>query len=377
MVGVWRSDWLAPSETFIRDQMISMNKWRPLPIGLRRVPNGIVIDNVMAPFTRKFSSRVGHRLSASTNYRVPYDAYLRQNRVELIHSHFGPGAIRVLEMARRNSIPLISTFHGFDVTSEPAGASRRARHYRSRLKNVFDYASRLLAVSDFVAARLLELGAPEEKIEKHNIGIPIHDSENKFGIPSECREGIIFVGRLIAQKGPQQVLAAVKSLPNDLKNVPVTLVGSGPLKDRLVEQTRASGLNVRFTGTLSSEGVAAELAKHAVFCGASSAFEGRVEAFGIVYLEAALQGLPVVAYASGGVGEAVSDGETGFLVPEGDVAALAERLASVLHDRRLGTALGRAGYERVVRRFDIRDCTRGLERIYDAVTEEGSPMRRG
>ena len=85
----------------------------------------------------------------------------------------------------------------------------------------------------------------------------------------------------------------------------------------------------------------------------------------MVFLEAACAGLPVVSYRHGGVPEAVADGESGLLVPEGDVVALSTALEDLLSNPDKAALLGRAGRHRVTSRFDIRTCTADLENIYD------------
>ena len=86
-----------------------------------------------------------------------------------------------------------------------------------------------------------------------------------------------------------------------------------------------------------------------------------------MYLEAALHGVPAVAYDSGGVREAVLSGITGLLAPEGDTAALTAHLTTLLTDPGLAARLGRAGRARIVRDFDVVAQTAELERIYDRV----------
>lgn len=87
----------------------------------------------------------------------------------------------------------------------------------------------------------------------------------------------------------------------------------------------------------------------------------------MVFLEAAAQGTPAVAYRHGGVNESVVDGETGLLAAEGDIAGLTDNLRRVLTDRALAERLGTRGRERVLAEFDIRTCTARLEDLYDEV----------
>ena len=92
-----------------------------------------------------------------------------------------------------------------------------------------------------------------------------------------------------------------------------------------------------------------------------------------MFAEAALAGLPVVAYRHGGVVEAVADGETGLLVAEGDVSALSGALAELLTDLARAERLGAAGRARVLADFYVATNTAALEDLYDeAVAIAGS-----
>jgi colanic acid/amylovoran biosynthesis glycosyltransferase len=92
-----------------------------------------------------------------------------------------------------------------------------------------------------------------------------------------------------------------------------------------------------------------------------------MEAFGLVAAEAQAAGTPVVAYDSGGLGEAVSAGVGGLLVPEGDIRTLSVAIAHLLGDPGQAEAMGRAGRDWVRAERNIEIQTRRLEAIYDEV----------
>ncbi len=388
VVAIWRTNWLPASETFIRNQIEALQRWSPLLIGLRRVPDGLPIEPDLAPFDLSLTGRIRQRTAGAVGYRGVYDGTLRRRRARLIHAHFGPGGIHALPIARRLEIPLMVTFHGFDATSLPAQTGAAGRRYRSDLRRLFDGAARLLAVSEFIADRLVALGAPREKVTVHHIGTPISPApispapatrgptarESAARLPAArppAPQGsvILFVGRLRRQKGLDQLLDAVAMLPGPVRDpLQVRIVGYGELADHLHRRIDAERLPVTMLGRLGSDQVREQLDAAAIFCAPSvSIGDGAVEGFGMVYLEAALQGLPVVAFHHGGVGEAVLDEVTGLLAPEGDVAQLSGLLLRLLSDPPLRRRLGEAGRERVRRHFDIRAQTAVLEQIYDQV----------
>jgi glycosyltransferase involved in cell wall biosynthesis len=196
----------------------------------------------------------------------------------------------------------------------------------------------------------------------HHIGIPTIGAR----VARPKRDGIVFVGRFVEKKGVYDLLDAVSMLPPRQRNTQVVLIGDGPERDGIASRASELGLNVRFTGVLSQLEIAQELQRAAVFCGPSrTATSGDAEGFGMVFIEAALNGVPVVAYAHGGVTSAVLDGLTGLLAPEGDVDGLSARLAELLDDEALRAKLSLAGSARVVSEFDVRTQTAMLESVYD------------
>ncbi len=163
--------------------------------------------------------------------------------------------------------------------------------------------------------------------------------------------GIVSVGRLIRRKGFDVLLDAVQRLPPEIM---LTIIGDGPERDRLQDQARELGISdrVRFLHGLSDVDVLAALKSHRVFCQLPRELqEGDIEGFGIVFLEAAACGLPVVAGNSGGVSDAVSDGLNGFLVDPANPSEIADRLFTVLFDDSVYQGM-RDGARQWIQRFD-------------------------
>lgn len=375
VVAIWRSSWLPPSETFVENQTASLRRWRPVRVGLRRLPVSLPVTPDLAPFSRSPISRLGHRVSATSGYRWPYDRWMRRHDVRLIHAHFGPGGVKALPIARRTGIPLVVTFHGFDVTTEARAEGIGGDRYRAELRGLFAGARRLIAVSDFVAGELRDLGGPPERIVVHTIGIPLGAAASPNPPDPQPAAGkelvVTFVGRLIPRKGVDHLIDAVSRLPGPLRDrTRVRIVGFGPHEPQLRERAASSGVAIEFLGRRSPAEVADVLAGSTVFCAPSRSIGHEAEGFGLVFLEAALAGVPVVAYRHAGVTEAVQDGVTGLLAPEGDVAALSRHLAMLLDDPDAAARMGAEGARRVRRDFDILSCTAVLEDLYDEVVAE-------
>jgi len=370
-VAVWREVWLADSETFVRDQVAAMSRWDPYLVGLRHRPNVLGVTADLAPLASTRLTEARTQLTGSLGLRRRIARGLHEADVGLVHAHFGTSATQVLPVARRAGLPLVVTFHGYDVTRTPGLRFPFGAEYRRRLAQVFDYSSRLVAVSDFIAAELVRLGAPEHKVVVRHIGIVVDPDQPAPS--SRGRRGIVFVGRLVAKKGVDHLLEAVALLPDEVRSEhPLRIVGAGPLREQLEARARELGVDARFLGHQSPEEVRRRFGHARVLAAPSrTAGDGDAEGFGMVFLEAAAQGTPAVAYRHGGVNESVVDGETGLLAAEGDIAGLTDNLRRVLTDRALAERLGTHGRERVLAEFDIRTCTARLEDLYDEVTAAG------
>ena len=170
---------------------------------------------------------------------------------------------------------------------------------------------------------------------------------------------VLAVARLVfehAYKGIDTLLSAWPAVLAQVPEAELVVVGEGPDRARLDEMARSLGLDgrVRFLGAVSDEHLARCYAEAAVFalpsrCRVGPRAEG--EGFGLVLLEAAAMGLPVVAGRSGAVPEVVRDGETGLLVDPEDPRAVAEAVVRLLADRDLARRMGETGRRWVTEEF--------------------------
>jgi len=367
-VAVWRDVWLADTETFVRDQVRALGRWRPFLVGLRRRENVLGVVPDAAPLTSGRLATLRTQVLGSLGMRGTLVSALERSGASLVHAHFGTSAVQALPVARRAGLPLVATFHGYDVTSPPGVGFGLGREYRSRLREVFDYASRLVAVSEFIAERLVALGAPEDRVVVRHIGIDL--SASRGPLPElASRSGVCFVGRLVRKKGVDHLIEAFARLPEELRSgTRLRIAGDGPERANLERLAAERGVRAEFLGHSSPERVRELFRESEVLAAPSlTAPNGDAEGFGMVFLEAAALGTPSVAYAHGGVREAVVDGRTGLLAPEGDVAALTANLQRLLTDRALAEQLGLQGRDRTLGEFDILDRTAELEKLYDEV----------
>ncbi len=166
--------------------------------------------------------------------------------------------------------------------------------------------------------------------------------------------------RLVPLKGLIYLIRAMARLRNRIPTASLEIAGDGPDLTRLQAEVSRLGLDkhVSFLGWV--ERVEELFMRWSVF-----AHPSLEEGLGVAVLEAMAAGLPVVAAASGGVPEVVSDGRTGYLVPAGDDAGLANRIGDLLENRVTRESFGAAGLARAREHFSVVAMAENVFAIYD------------
>jgi glycosyltransferase involved in cell wall biosynthesis len=201
-------------------------------------------------------------------------------------------------------------------------------------------AAAVVAVSSKVAAYLQD-HVPAERLFVNLNGItgdprPVPPADY---LPD--RRVLLTVGYLIERKGHAVVLDALRRLRDDGVAVEWAVAGDGPLRGLLADRAAELGVAdaVHFLGRLPHPEVVALMARADLFV-----LPSWDEAFGLVYTEAMTQGTPIVACRGEGVEDFVTDGESGYLVPPRDPAALAAVLSRALGDEQERRRVGAAGH---------------------------------
>lgn len=370
---VYRDELFNASETFIPAQAESLGHFRPYYLGLRP------IHDLHPPHDRvHFISRAG---LAGKGKRIQFkllgpNTALRQRLLKLnpvlLHAHFAPDACNALALTRALKVPLVASCHGCDITVRD---DRQTSLYLWRREKLKAQCSRFLCVSNFLLEQALAKGFPADRTLVHYTGVNVDLFRPD---PRISRSPVVlFVGRLVPVKGCEYLIRAMADIQAFAPEAKLVVIGDGPLRSNLELQASKSVRNFEFLGVQSPDAVRKWMNRATVFCTPSVLAEsGQREAFGMVFAEAQAMGLPVVSFASGGIPEAVADGQTGFLVPERDWQALAERILLFLRDGNLWAQFSRAGELRVRSQFDIRKQAQALEAIYEQVIEEYCRARK-
>lgn len=368
-VALLRHQLFQPSEVFITEQARALRKFAPLLVGrvLAGKPCGDVSYHVPAVGRMeqlRYLVRRDPRMFAPA---------LAERRPVLVHAHFGVEAVYGIKLADAMRVPLVTTFHGFDATM------RRARLLTARKASWVQYVLKraelrgrgtlFIAVSEFIRSRVLELGFPAERTRVHYIGVDTASFEPRVE-NDDNPPTVLHVARLVEKKGTRYLLDAFAAIAAKHPRARVVVIGDGPLRGALEQHAATLGIGARvhWLGAVPHADVRARLSRASVFCLPScTAADGDAEGLGLVLLEAAASGVPVVGTLHGGIPEAVIHGATGYLVPERDPSRLADALDALLSSSDLRRRLGAEARRFAQRRFDLHRQTRSLEELYEDV----------
>ncbi|CAI6076817.1 glycosyltransferase [Cohnella sp. JJ-181] len=315
--------------------------------------------------------RLREMLFKATGMGFPIESRFKQMNFRLVHAHFGPDGVMAAPIAKRLRIPLIVTFHGYDATVKDEYARKSYythRNYIRKRELLKQDAAAFIAVSDFIRGKLIAQGFPADKIIRHYIGVDTQLFKPSPDSRSSRDDIVLFVGRLVEVKGAAYLIEAMSEVQRHRPDAELVVIGDGPLRAELESMAARKLRKYRFLGTQPSDVVKSWMNRAKVFSVPSVPTpSGAEEAFGISFLEAAAMGLPAVSFRTGGIPEAVSDGETGLLADPRDWRGLASGIARLLGDEALWRRMSARSRERTCESFDLNEQTQELERIYHAV----------
>lgn len=322
-----------------------------------------------------------HLLDTVGEFTVGVGRVLRRmDSVDLLHANYWLSGLAAHRLKHELGLPLVSTFHTLARVKADTGDDEPQRRIEAETE-VIGCSDAILANAPAEARQLVELyGARPDRVEvvppgvDHAFFSPGDRTGARSALGLDPGPVLLFVGRIQPLKGLQVAIGAFAALGDPRAQLVVVGGPSGP--DGATELAAARELAARL-------GVAGRIRwvppqphhllstyyRAADVCVVPS----RSESFGLVALEAAACGTPVVAAAVGGLRTLVDDGRTGILVDSREPAAFAAAIAAVLDDPGLASELSRAAAERA-RRFTWSTTAARLRRLYSDLTER-APVR--
>lgn len=296
------------------------------------------------------------------------------NEFDVIHAHDWIVAFAGSGLKQALRRPLIATIHATEFGRNNGLHNDEQRHISDIEWWLIYEAWRVVVCSLAMQSELARVfQAPADKVRVIPNGIDVSDMhvrkdmELRRRYAADDEEIILFVGRLVWEKGVDTLLYALRQLVAVRPKVKLIVAGRGPIQEELESLARQLGLtgHVHFVGHVDAQ-------LRDLLYGVSdvAAFPSRYEPFGIVALEAMAAGVPVIVGDVGGLKEIVGGDDVGLRVPPGNAGALSTALLNLLDDRGRAQAMARRAREKVERVFTWDSVAAQTERIYEEVMRE-------
>ena len=306
----------------------------------------------------------------------------RSGAFDLVHVHWPlPHVVPGWAARRAGDVPLILTFHGVELTfarSAPVPflvpLLRRAIRTADAVTANSSYTAGLIQRLHDRRVHIIPFGSTVQRPTGDQVTDGVSEahgaeSGHRSSPPSGGPFRLLFVGRLVERKGVHHLLDALTSVSPE---VTLHVVGEGPMRAGLEARARELALDqrVHFHGFVDDRALARHYAMADAFVlPAVYDAKGDVEGLGVVLIEAASAGLPLIASDAGGIPDIVRDGRTGILVPPGDAGGLACAIEDLARDPERAADLGRAARRDVRERFAWPAIIRRLADLYESLAD--------
>ena len=358
-------NWLPYSETFIYDQVKHARRYEPHVLA-----RGLNPARENFPYNRVTSLNWFERLFYFKAYpSSKFVNVIRENNLKFVHAHFGTNGALVAATAKKADVPLIVTLHGVDVgilLNEHIPANYL--FYKRTYKRMFETAQLLLPASQELADCLVQLGAPESKIQIHRLGVDT-SAFTPFTRPDRPAQ-FLMIGRQVEKKGFEYGIRAFAKIAGKHKESTLTLIGKGPLQEPLQALAAELGVadKVIFKGSVPSAQMPAMLENYDVLVAPCIVAKNNDRDSGLIVLkEAGASAMASIGTFCGGLPEIIDDGKTGMLVAQRDTEKLAECMDALASDYSLRTQMGTAARAKIESDYDTVRQNEKLEEIFDTI----------
>jgi len=329
---------LSRSEVFIYNYVASHVAWDPLVLcKFTANENEFPVSRqvvIPAPITKRdpawWLNEAVLKLTGRSFWHRRAEAVLRELKPSVIHAHFGHVGYGMLPLSKRLRLPLVTTFYGYDMSVLP-----RRHEWRRKFAKLFREGDLFLVEGPCMRDRLLELGAPGDKVRIQRIAIQV----NRYPAwqPAGAEPVALFVGRFAEKKGLLPTLAAVHNVRRRGLPLRLRIIGDGVERFAAERFVAEHGMcdAVDFLGMKAHGEMIQELSRTHVFVHPSrTATNGDTEGGApTILLEAQAVGVPIVSTLHADIPNIVGNGQGVYLSPETNAEQLAENLFTALHRR--------------------------------------------
>ena len=276
----------------------------------------------------------------------------KEGKFDVIHAHDWLVANAAQSLKHSFGTPIVATIHATE-SGRNSGIHDETQRYINDTEWMLTYeATEVIVNSNFMKGHIQGLfGLPFDKINVIPNGINItsfnnverdYDFRRQYAADNE--KIILYVGRLVYEKGIQHLISAMPKILNGYNDTKLIIAGKGGMLDELKAQADSMGIGhkVYFTGYLNTKQV-----QKMYKCADIAVFPSIYEPFGIVALEAMLAGVPTVVSDVGGLNEIVSHGVDGMKSYAGNSNSIADSILTLLYDHQLSTNVAKNAKKKV------------------------------
>lgn len=311
--------------------------------------------------------------SLSSLYRLARVASGRR-KYDVLHAHYGPVGNSYRFASELFRAPLIVSYYGYDCWAVPR------KDGSDVYRRLFESSDRVLVLADEMGKQLQSLGCPASSQRKLPVGVrakdfPFQERRIEPGRPVR----LLTIARFVEKKGIEYSIRAFAEARKKCGDLRYDLVGDGPLRERIEKLVRELQLEepVVFHGYCEADRVRELMAAaHILVLSSATAADGDQECTPVSLMDAQASGMPVLSTRHSGIPEVVVDGQSGFLVPERDVPALAERLVYLVEHPETWPKMGRRGRRHIEQNYDSEVLSGRLVEIYREAMGEHAAKNR-
>ncbi|AXT20760.1 glycosyltransferase [Flavobacteriaceae bacterium AU392] len=315
--------------------------------------NHIKLENKgdLVPYFFKIILKIYARLTNKSSKYVLNKSVLKSiknNKIDVILVEYGTHAYYLKQVLKDCGLPIIVHFHGYDASV--TNIVKNCNNY----KEIFQLATKIIAVSKKMEDMLLKLGCPSAKL-LYNVYGPQPEFETVE--PEFKKKQFIAIGRFTEKKAPYYTILAFKEVLKTHSDALLLMAGNGELLNvckNLVKYYKLEK-SIIFLGVITPEDYRSHIKKSLAFVQHSiTAASGNMEGTPLTILEASVAGLPVISTKHAGIPDVIIDKETGLLSEEHDVEAMTENMLQLLNDLNLSKRLGKRGKENIKANYNIK-----------------------
>ena len=372
-IGHFVDQYRIKEQGFIYDQIVNSDSRSDRVLTALYTPNNLcnfpehdVAEIYKLPFEAVGQSALFQKIYARLTNHYLYPSHVakltdfllsqvQKRPIDILHAHFGTAGAKLAPLRKKLTIPLVTTFYGFD-----ASACLLDQEWLKRYELLFKFGDLFVVLSETVAKRLMVAGCPKGKIAVWNIGVDFLNFPRQEKISPAEPIKILCVARFAEKKGHRVLLEAFRDIVRT-HSAKLTLVGYGNLlpqiKGTIKKYRLEDSVEIVDTQTRGdfNQLFRSVLQKNDIFVLPSIVAKNGDDEAGpaLTMICAQASGMPVVSTPFVGAERSIIDGQTGLLCKPGSAASLAEKIIALIKDQNLAGHIGSLGSDLVRREFSL------------------------